>query len=77
MLVNLQKRSGHNLGNQLQLALPRQGDWTMWPAEVPFIFHHSAVKLAIEKIKAIFVKKWMVQMAMLSCLQFCNSLCPC
>lgn len=73
MLVNLQKSSGYDLGNLLQLALLEQGDWTMWPAEVPFSFNHFVIKLAIEKIKAIFAKQRVAHMAMLSCLQFCNS----
>lgn len=74
MLVNLQKPSGLNLSNQLQLAMPKQGDWTMRSAEVPFSFHHSVIKLKTEKMKAIFVKMCVAQMAMLTCLQFCSSL---
>lgn len=70
MLVNLQKPSGLNLSKQLQLVLPKQGDWTMWSAEVPFSFHHSVIKLKTEKMKAIFEKsvwlKW-------RCCHVCNS----
>lgn len=75
MLINLQKPLGHNLGNLLYLALPGQGNWTMWPAEVPLSFNHSVIKLSIKNNKShIFVKQCVAQMATVSCLQFCNSL---